>query len=284
MKPLKRYGATLLLLAVFVLAGSPRAGATNGYRSIGHGSPSRSMGGIGTAAPQDGLAMYSNPAGIGVLGRRFDVAVEAFNPQREGRLEGTRVTSSKSWFAIPSLAYTQPVGKRFFLGIALVGSGGMNTKYRRNLYDRAMAASLAQAGLLPPGTTRLSHGDELTEDDRLHKTLRAVIGNFPVSTFVKMMPLGVSDALADAYRWLSARRRSRRKRKMLRPSAGAVRAEFESGIDLVVIGHWHEPAIETDAYSMPGKTFVMLGECTDVSASYAEISDGAIQLKRFPPA
>lgn len=154
MKPLKRYGATLLLLAVFVLAGSPRAGATNGYRSIGHGSPSRSMGGIGTAAPQDGLAMYSNPAGIGVLGRRFDVAVEAFNPQREGRLEGTRVTSSKSWFAIPSLAYTQPVGKRFFLGIALVGSGGMNTKYRRNLYDRAMAASLAQAGLLPPGTTR----------------------------------------------------------------------------------------------------------------------------------
>lgn len=139
-------------------------------------------------------------------------------------------------------------------------------------------------GDLPPGTTRLSHGDELTEDDRLHKTLRAVIGNFPVSTFVKMMPLGVSDALADAYRWLSARRRSRRKRKMLRPSAGAVRAEFESGIDLVVIGHWHEPAIETDAYSMPGKTFVMLGECTDVSASYAEISDGAIQLKRFPPA
>jgi|GEM_PF-2734954 len=138
-------------------------------------------------------------------------------------------------------------------------------------------------GDLPPGAARLSHGDELTENDRLHKTLRAVIGNFPISTFVKMMPLGVSDALADAYRWLSARRRSRRKRKMLRPSARAVRAEFESGSALVVIGHWHQPAIETDAYGMPGKTFVMLGECTDASAGYAEISGGAVRLREFPP-
>jgi long-chain fatty acid transport protein len=159
MKCFARYASALLLLAGGTFAGSPPAVATNGYRSIGHGAPSRSMGGVGTADPQDALAIGSNPAGIGVLGQRFDISVVGFNPQREGRLEGTSVRSSRSWFAVASLAYVQPVGERFSLGIALIGSGGMNTKYRRNLYDRAMAASLAQAGLLPPGSTQTGLAD-----------------------------------------------------------------------------------------------------------------------------
>jgi len=130
----------------------------------------------------------------------------------------------------------------------------------------------------------LTHGDELTEDDRLHKAARAVTGNFPVSTFVKLLPLCASGMLAAGYRWLSAHRRSRRKRKKLRPDERLVRAEFDAGAEIVVIGHWHEPGIETDAFGFDGKTFVMLGDCTEAAASYAELCGGAVELKQFPAA
>lgn len=128
----------------------------------------------------------------------------------------------------------------------------------------------------------LSHGDELTEDDRLHKAARALTGNFPLSTFVKLLPLCASGALAAGYRWLSANRRSRRKRKKLYPDERRVSAAFDDGADIVVIGHWHEPKLETDVFGFTGKTFVMLGECTESAAVYAELSDGMITLERLP--
>jgi len=130
-------------------------------------------------------------------------------------------------------------------------------------------------------TLMLSHGDEMTEDDRLHKAARAVTSHFPLSTLVKLMPLCGSRMLAAGYRWLSAHRRSRRKRKALHPDERRVRAEFDAGADIVVIGHWHEPKIEADAFGLSGKTFVMLGECTEASAVYAELTSGAVHLKQF---
>ncbi len=139
-------------------------------------------------------------------------------------------------------------------------------------------------GRLGGKRARLSHGDELTEDDRLHKALRAAIGNFPISTLVKAMPTGISGVLAGAHRWLSSERRTRRKRKNLRPAESVMRADFESGTDLIVIAHWHEPSIQADAFGMPGKTLVRLGECTDTEAVYAEMTDETIQLKHFPVA
>jgi len=128
----------------------------------------------------------------------------------------------------------------------------------------------------------LSHGDELTENDWLHKAAKAVTSHFPVSTIVKAMPLCASGALAAGYRWLSANRRSRRKRRELEPAPTRLRAEFESGTDTIVIGHWHAPGIERNAFGLPGKTLVRLGECTETAALYAELSGGAIDLKQFP--
>ena len=125
----------------------------------------------------------------------------------------------------------------------------------------------------------LSHGDEMTEDDRLHKTARAITSNFPVSTLVKLMPLCASGMLAAGYRWLSANRRSRRKRKKLYANERRVSAEFDDGADVVVIGHWHEPKFDDDAFGFTDKTFVMLGECTESGGVYAELAGGTIELK-----
>ena len=174
----------------------------------------------------------------------------------------------------------------------LVRSGTPVTLLRGNrdfLLDRG---SVRRFGITLAGNTwrgdlngkaaRLSHGDELCEDDRLHKCLRVITANPPVSTLVKWMPLRAADGLAEFYRGLSDRRRARRKTRKLRPDESQIRAQFRAGVDLLVIGHWHEPCLETDALGLPGKTFVMLGEGTETGASYAEILGETIQLKTFP--
>ena len=129
---------------------------------------------------------------------------------------------------------------------------------------------------------RLSHGDELTEDDLLHKAARAITSHFPVSTVVRAMPLCASGVLARAYRGLSSARRARRKRRKLRPAEPRLRAELDAGTGLIVIGHWHEPALHPDALGLAGKTLVMLGECTEREAVYAELVDGAVTLRHVP--
>ncbi len=144
-------------------------------------------------------------------------------------------------------------------------------------------ASGGWAGELDGRTVRLSHGDELGQDDSLHKTMRAITGNFPISTLVKALPISASDRLAEFYRWLSDARHARRTRKKLRPASRRIAAQFSAGADIVVIGHWHQPCLHANAFGMAGKTFVILGECTGHEASYAEISGGTIELKRFFP-
>jgi len=140
----------------------------------------------------------------------------------------------------------------------------------------------AWRGQLGGKTVRLSHGDELAEGDRFHKVTRALSSNFPLSTLVKAMPLRASKKLADGYRWVSDRRHAQRNREAPQPDARRIRSEFEAGADLIIIGHWHKPAIEADAFGLSGKMFIMLGECTETEACYAEMRGDSIELRTFP--
>jgi UDP-2,3-diacylglucosamine hydrolase len=130
-------------------------------------------------------------------------------------------------------------------------------------------------------SVRLSHGDELAQNDRLQKVLRAISGNFPASTLVKLMPLCCSERLAGTMRRASSARR-RSKTSSTPPSDAKLRSEFEAGVDLIVIGHWHTSKFDEDALDIPGKTLLMLGESTAYRASYAELLGETIQPKQFP--
>ena len=56
---------TVLLSVMFIATLSPAAFATNGTQLIGIGPVSRSMGGVGIAAPQDAIsAVFANPAAM----------------------------------------------------------------------------------------------------------------------------------------------------------------------------------------------------------------------------
>jgi long-chain fatty acid transport protein len=115
--------------------------ATNGYFLIGYGAKSRSMGGVGVAYGQDGLAAAANPAAMNDVEMdtmRFDVGGEVFNPPRSVIHQSdtlnnpnTDVTDEKSGsnlFLIPSMGGIYKFNRKLTIGMAVVGNGA-NTRY-----------------------------------------------------------------------------------------------------------------------------------------------------------
>lgn len=135
-------GAATLL----ALAAAP-AQATNGYFMHGYGIASKAMGGVGYALPQDSLVVASNPAGLTLVGDRYDLGVDWFSPRRSSGIEGNNTVAtllsgrsangeydgnSVKNFYIPGFGYARQLGRRFSAGIAMYGNGGLNTDYKVN--------------------------------------------------------------------------------------------------------------------------------------------------------
>jgi long-chain fatty acid transport protein len=129
--------------------------ATNGYMSHGYGTASKGMAGAGMALPQDSLTVFSNPAGMTRLGKRFDAELEFFSPDRwykanddagpqpNPSIPAGKYKSENDLFLIPGFGMNIPLDDRSTLGIAITGQGGMNTEF-----DTATFANFAA----PPGS------------------------------------------------------------------------------------------------------------------------------------
>jgi len=129
-----------------------------------------------------------------------------------------------------------------------------------------------------------THGDQFAEDDRLQKFSQGLLSRFPLRQIMGVMPLATGRLLARAYRYVNNRRRESTAHNPPPLNRDRIRAELASGTDTVIVGHWHKGHVETDAFGLPGKTLLMLGQGTEREASYAELSGGIIQLKTFVPA
>jgi len=125
-----------------LLSGLP-AWATNGYFSNGYGVQSQGLGGTGIALPLDGLAAATNPAGIALIGNRFDVGATLFQPDRgadiTGNFAGPGVSLNGHYdgndtrrFLIPEFGYVRQLGPQWAAALAVYGNGGMNTDYGHN--------------------------------------------------------------------------------------------------------------------------------------------------------
>ena len=125
------------LLPLFALLFSTHAAATDGYFAHGYGVKSQGMGGVGIALPQDAIAAATNPAGMGLIGDRFDVGVTWFRPIRESEIEspnpysGTYKANETKNFFIPEFGYNKVINDRLSLGVSVYANGGMNTDYNR---------------------------------------------------------------------------------------------------------------------------------------------------------
>jgi long-chain fatty acid transport protein len=107
----------------------------------GYGTKQQGQGGAGVAKPGDSLAGATNPAGLLLVGNRFDIGLTLFRPNRNatisgntlppgypdvnGAYDGNRVKN----FVLPELGYSLQYRPNLALGVAIYGNGGLNTSY-----------------------------------------------------------------------------------------------------------------------------------------------------------
>lgn len=161
MRPTHKF---LPLLAVLA-AGN--AYATDGYFAHGYGVKSQGMGGVGIALPQDALAAASNPAGMGLIGDRFDIGATWFRPIRESEISGNAGPANNGTFKgnetknfiIPEIGYNKVINPDVTLGVSVYGNGGMNTDYNKpiNLLGQTKPGiDLAQIFIAPTATWKVT--------------------------------------------------------------------------------------------------------------------------------
>lgn len=122
--------------------------ATNGFFLPGSGVRSSGMGGVGIAYGADSLSANANPANIVNTGMRGDIGLSVFNPERyaevgvpagqrsafNGTFNGD-VESEARYFVMPEMGFTMPLTEQLSVGVAVLGSGGMNTTYPANFFS-----------------------------------------------------------------------------------------------------------------------------------------------------
>ena len=118
--------------------------ATNGYFQHGYGIKSQGMGGVGIALPQDSLTAAINPAGMGLIGNRYDFGINYFKPERNsdivnnnhqqlGSTDGHYDANDSNDFFIPEFGYNKVLDDQYTLGVSIYANGGINTNYKNGI-------------------------------------------------------------------------------------------------------------------------------------------------------
>src|SRR5512143_2401433 len=130
--------AMALSMAVFCAP----AFATNGDNIIGVGAISRSMGGVGAAAPQDAItAVFGNPAAMCYIPcetSEVDFAATVFDPAVSARVQmptevGTvesKAVSKGAPYAFPAIGIYTPINDNIRFGLAAYGISGLGVDYK----------------------------------------------------------------------------------------------------------------------------------------------------------
>jgi len=128
-----------LFAALAALAVPLAAHATDGYFSHGYGMKAKGRAGVSMAETDDAFGGANNPATMIWAGKRLDVGLDWFSPQREASRTGTAAfgpfsidgaaTSDSTNFFIPEFAYNYVLNPDLSLGVTVYGNGGMNTDY-----------------------------------------------------------------------------------------------------------------------------------------------------------
>ena len=132
----KRYFKHIFILMMALAITAP-AWATNGTNLIGVGPVSRSMGGVGVAAPQDALsAIFANPAGMCFgeycPGSEFVFGGTIFSPTVKGTVNGVQAESQMDPSVIPAVGVSTPINPKWRFGIGAYGVSGMGVDYKVN--------------------------------------------------------------------------------------------------------------------------------------------------------
>jgi long-chain fatty acid transport protein len=153
---LKFAGAAAFLALASFAAGE--AQATEGYFQYGYGARQGGLAGAGVADSRDAMALSLNPAGLVDVGRQWQFGASIFMPYRSYTATGTgfaapgKFDSKDNIFAIPNIAYNNPIDADSSWGFAVFGNGGMNTNWPAMTNTAPFCAIPAFGGTKVPGT------------------------------------------------------------------------------------------------------------------------------------
>jgi len=164
-----------LSIAVALALLPAAAHATNGYFVQAYGTHYAGMAGAGSALTLDTLGSATNPAVMVFLGKRYDIGLGIFNPNRQYSVSGNpsgypgtfglapgTVESGSNVFPIPSLGANWMLTENQSLGVVVYGHGGMNTDYDNPTFGSSpTGVDLSQAFLAPTYSIRLGKNHAL---------------------------------------------------------------------------------------------------------------------------
>ena len=143
---MKRIAIRVLPVVIASLLIVNSAFATDGYFLTGYGTKQQGQGGAGVAKPGDSLAGATNPAGLLLVGDRFDIGLALFRPVRNGTISGNTLPpgypdvngayngNRVKNFELPELGYSLQYRPNLALGVAIYGNGGLNTSYTTPIF------------------------------------------------------------------------------------------------------------------------------------------------------
>jgi long-chain fatty acid transport protein len=142
------------------------AHATDGYFSNAYGTQCKGLAGACTALSLDSLATASNPAAMLLVGHRFDLGLNFFNPNRDFTVTGSpsgapgtfglapgKVSSDSPLFLLPSFGSNFMLGTESSYGFSLYVNGGLNTNYPAPVFGQSPTGVDARQVFFTPTLT-----------------------------------------------------------------------------------------------------------------------------------
>jgi UDP-2,3-diacylglucosamine hydrolase len=128
----------------------------------------------------------------------------------------------------------------------------------------------------------LCHGDQVISNDYGYKLLRILLHNPLTKYLIPVAPYRLTSFIAELMSRHSSGNHGHRNRKwdyvaIMRKFASA---RFDSGCDVVIAAHFHNPYLEISASGKNEKTLLSLGDWK-TQFSYGEWIDDSISLHKF---
>jgi long-chain fatty acid transport protein len=117
------FGLKAVAIAVFSWGATPSF-AVNGAQLSSFGVIAGGMGGVSIALPQDSVSAANNPAGMGVVGSRFDFGLQGIEPQIDYEYgSANNHLHSGGVSAVPEGGSNLQINSRVTFGVSLFGVG-----------------------------------------------------------------------------------------------------------------------------------------------------------------
>jgi UDP-2,3-diacylglucosamine hydrolase len=123
----------------------------------------------------------------------------------------------------------------------------------------------------------IAHGDMVDETDRGYRLLRRVLRSRLFSGLQRLLPLPLLWRLARLSSDASKEYLAKPQEGLAAKMEAFALSKFEEGIDAVILGHCHLPAIKTHSVGASQRQFVLLGDWLN-HRSYLVMDNGGFEL------